>query len=283
MERPGLTEEIAFPVIPQSSLTDAPIILEGTIEGYHVRRIYVDGGSSSEIMYGHCFKSFGADIKSRLRKAITPLVGFSAPQGTQPSADVGKRRRKDKITYRGGCNRIEVYLEEIVVKSKTEENLVKDVEEMLDKPQRWNVKIDPSKCTFRIEEAEISSWTIEATESFQKIKRRLTKLSMLAVPKEGELANVDDRNLLHSDREGGPDISPHDKVPEDNFPKAQSQSGNRWPHGRNAKTLWYRRTIGKMGSGIENISCLIRPKEGSRGASGEKILRTGRTSATYVG
>ncbi|GJU38343.1 hypothetical protein Tco_1191300 [Tanacetum coccineum] len=74
MERPGLTEEIAFSVIPQSSLTDAPIILKGTIEGYNVRRIYVDGGSSSEIMYEHYFKSFDAGVKSRLRKANAPLV-----------------------------------------------------------------------------------------------------------------------------------------------------------------------------------------------------------------
>ncbi|GJU92437.1 hypothetical protein Tco_1304860 [Tanacetum coccineum] len=35
-ERTKLTEEIAFLAIPQNSLTDAPIILEGTIEGYHV-------------------------------------------------------------------------------------------------------------------------------------------------------------------------------------------------------------------------------------------------------
>ncbi|GKE47557.1 hypothetical protein Tco_1478815 [Tanacetum coccineum] len=74
MERPGLTEEIAFSVIPQSSLTDAPIILKGTIEGYNVRRIYVDGGSSSEIMYEHYFKSFDAGVKSRLRKANATLV-----------------------------------------------------------------------------------------------------------------------------------------------------------------------------------------------------------------
>nr|GFB50384.1 hypothetical protein [Tanacetum cinerariifolium] len=63
-ERTGLTEESAFSMIPQNSLTDAPIILEGTIEGYHVRRIYVDGGSSSEIMYEHYFKSFDVDVKS---------------------------------------------------------------------------------------------------------------------------------------------------------------------------------------------------------------------------
>ncbi|GKB75110.1 reverse transcriptase domain-containing protein, partial [Tanacetum coccineum] len=55
-----------------------PIILEGAIEGYHIRRIYVDGGSSSEIMYEHCFKSFGVDVKSKLRKASASLVGFSS-------------------------------------------------------------------------------------------------------------------------------------------------------------------------------------------------------------
>ncbi|GJZ28688.1 hypothetical protein Tco_0573335 [Tanacetum coccineum] len=51
MERIRMTEEIAFLEIPWSSLIDAPIILEGSIEGYHVRRIYVDGGSSSDIMF----------------------------------------------------------------------------------------------------------------------------------------------------------------------------------------------------------------------------------------
>ncbi|GJU55489.1 hypothetical protein Tco_1229203 [Tanacetum coccineum] len=76
-EEPRLAEEIAFSVIPRNSLTDAPIILEGTIKGFRVRRIYVDGGSSSEIMYEHCFKSFGANTKSRLRKPSAPLVGFS--------------------------------------------------------------------------------------------------------------------------------------------------------------------------------------------------------------
>ncbi|GJR86383.1 hypothetical protein Tco_0210394 [Tanacetum coccineum] len=46
----GRGEEIAFSMIPRNSLTDAPIILEETIEGYHVRRIYIDCRSSSEIM-----------------------------------------------------------------------------------------------------------------------------------------------------------------------------------------------------------------------------------------
>ncbi|GJZ08296.1 hypothetical protein Tco_0542579 [Tanacetum coccineum] len=34
-------------------------------------------GILSEIMYEHCFKSFDADVKSRLRIPIAPLIGFS--------------------------------------------------------------------------------------------------------------------------------------------------------------------------------------------------------------
>ncbi|GJU25069.1 hypothetical protein Tco_1163690 [Tanacetum coccineum] len=74
---PRVTKEIAFLAIPRNSLTDAPIILEGTIECFRVQRIYVDGGSSSEIMYEHCFKIFSAYSKSKLRKSNAPLVGFS--------------------------------------------------------------------------------------------------------------------------------------------------------------------------------------------------------------
>nr|GEW92052.1 putative reverse transcriptase domain-containing protein [Tanacetum cinerariifolium] len=40
--------EISFPSIPGCQLVDSPIILEALTEGFLVRRIYVDGGSSSE-------------------------------------------------------------------------------------------------------------------------------------------------------------------------------------------------------------------------------------------
>ncbi|GJY59965.1 reverse transcriptase domain-containing protein, partial [Tanacetum coccineum] len=76
-ERSSLTEELTFLAVPRYSLTDEPIILEGMIEGHQVRRIHVDSGSSSKIMYEHCFKNLGANIWSRLRKCRSPLVGFS--------------------------------------------------------------------------------------------------------------------------------------------------------------------------------------------------------------
>nr|GEU83245.1 reverse transcriptase domain-containing protein [Tanacetum cinerariifolium] len=77
-ERSGLTEELPFSAIPQNILTDEPIILEGMIEGHQIRRIHVDNGSSSEIMYENCFRSFNTNVWSRLRKCKASLVGFSS-------------------------------------------------------------------------------------------------------------------------------------------------------------------------------------------------------------
>ncbi|GKA91656.1 hypothetical protein Tco_0813581 [Tanacetum coccineum] len=61
----------------QCQLVNSPIILEALIEGFQVRRIYVDGGSSSEVMYEHCFRNLGTEIKAKLRESRVPLVGLS--------------------------------------------------------------------------------------------------------------------------------------------------------------------------------------------------------------
>nr|GEW32275.1 reverse transcriptase domain-containing protein [Tanacetum cinerariifolium] len=57
--------------------TEGPIIIEAEIGGYCVHRIYVDGGSSSEILYEHCFSKFCPEIKNQLIPANTPWVRFS--------------------------------------------------------------------------------------------------------------------------------------------------------------------------------------------------------------
>ncbi|GJW18537.1 hypothetical protein Tco_0025973 [Tanacetum coccineum] len=76
-----LDNEISFPSTPGCQLVDSPIILEALIEGFLVRRIYVDGGNSSEVMYEHCFRNFGAETRAKLKESKTPLVGFSS-EGT---------------------------------------------------------------------------------------------------------------------------------------------------------------------------------------------------------
>ncbi|GKE16867.1 hypothetical protein Tco_1424444 [Tanacetum coccineum] len=74
-ERSSLTDELTFPAIPQNRLMDEPIILEGRIEDHQVRRILVDGKSSSEIMYEHCFRNLNINIWSILRRCRALLIG----------------------------------------------------------------------------------------------------------------------------------------------------------------------------------------------------------------
>ncbi|GKD45858.1 hypothetical protein Tco_1270503 [Tanacetum coccineum] len=45
----------------RDGMKDEPIVLEGIIEGNQVRRILVDGGSSSDIMYEHCFRNLNVN------------------------------------------------------------------------------------------------------------------------------------------------------------------------------------------------------------------------------
>ncbi|GKD69618.1 hypothetical protein Tco_1323708, partial [Tanacetum coccineum] len=72
-----MSNEISFPSISGFQLVDSPIILEALIEGFQVHRIYVDGGSSSEVMYENCFRNLRAEIKAKLKESRTPLVSHS--------------------------------------------------------------------------------------------------------------------------------------------------------------------------------------------------------------
>ncbi|GKA89014.1 hypothetical protein Tco_0810826 [Tanacetum coccineum] len=54
-----------------------PMIIVAEIGGHFIHRIYVDGGSASEILYEHCFNRLRPEVKSQMIPATTPLIGFS--------------------------------------------------------------------------------------------------------------------------------------------------------------------------------------------------------------
>nr|GEV84654.1 hypothetical protein [Tanacetum cinerariifolium] len=68
-----LENKIPFPSTLGYQLVDSPIILEALIEGFLVRRIYVDGGSSSEVMYKYCFRNLGAKTRAKRKESRMPL------------------------------------------------------------------------------------------------------------------------------------------------------------------------------------------------------------------
>nr|GEY75344.1 reverse transcriptase domain-containing protein [Tanacetum cinerariifolium] len=68
---------ISFPTISSNDTSEEPLIVEAEVEGYVVRRVYVDEGSLVEVMFEHCFKNIDSRIKARLKETQTDLVGFA--------------------------------------------------------------------------------------------------------------------------------------------------------------------------------------------------------------
>ncbi|GJV72757.1 reverse transcriptase domain-containing protein [Tanacetum coccineum] len=89
--RPSLNEDVL----------DESLIVEAEVEGYLVRRIYVDGGASVKVMFEHCFENLSPAIKARLKETQTDLVGF-AGEATKP---LGKIELEVCFGSEGLCRR----------------------------------------------------------------------------------------------------------------------------------------------------------------------------------
>nr|GEX94389.1 reverse transcriptase domain-containing protein [Tanacetum cinerariifolium] len=73
----SLESAISFSPLGVEDGMEGPMIIEAEIGGHFVHCMYVDGGSSSKILYEHCFNRFRPEVKSQMVPATTPLVGFS--------------------------------------------------------------------------------------------------------------------------------------------------------------------------------------------------------------
>nr|GEW99610.1 hypothetical protein [Tanacetum cinerariifolium] len=66
----------------------------------------------------------------------------------------------EKVLANQKGQNVEIYLEEIFVKSKDEQSLIKDVEETLNKLKWVNMKIDPNESTFEMKEGRFLGYTV---------------------------------------------------------------------------------------------------------------------------
>nr|GEZ43611.1 reverse transcriptase domain-containing protein [Tanacetum cinerariifolium] len=91
------------------------------------------------------------------------------------------------------------YQDDLVIKSRTEEEIMRDIEETFKTLREINMKLNPKKCTFGIEEGIFLGYkvnirglkvcpdkTIEAEETFKQMKRLIAELLMLVAPIEKE-------------------------------------------------------------------------------------------------
>nr|GEV11132.1 reverse transcriptase domain-containing protein [Tanacetum cinerariifolium] len=71
---------IIFPPILARDLSEEALVVEVDVEGYLVRRIYIDEGALVEIMFEHCFNMLHPSIRSRLVETQTTVSRFSREQ-----------------------------------------------------------------------------------------------------------------------------------------------------------------------------------------------------------
>ncbi|GKC03693.1 reverse transcriptase domain-containing protein [Tanacetum coccineum] len=218
MTEPWMNIPISFPAISSEDVSEEPLIVEADVEGYLVKRVYVDEGSSVEVMFENCFENLDSRIKARLRETQMDLVGFareiSKPLGkieleawvknplshslhhslndeiptlkgvatlvtrTIIIAECRRLEKKQMIEESsegegevaateevlvnpsfldqrmtiGGRLNLEAYVDDMVVKSKDEKMLLADIAETFDNLRKINMKLNPKKCSFGVEE-----------------------------------------------------------------------------------------------------------------------------------
>ncbi|GJU09753.1 hypothetical protein Tco_1132149 [Tanacetum coccineum] len=69
--------EISFPPLGDEDGAKGLMIIEVKIGGHFIHRIYVEGGSASEILYEHSFNRLHPEVKNQMVPATAPLIGFS--------------------------------------------------------------------------------------------------------------------------------------------------------------------------------------------------------------
>ncbi|GJW47702.1 reverse transcriptase domain-containing protein [Tanacetum coccineum] len=136
------------------------------------------------------------------------------------------QRLVDKAFHKQIGRNLEVYVDDLVIKSRTKDEIVRDIEETFKTLREINMKLNPKKCTFRVEEGMFLGykvntkglkvcpdkvdvvlteksllffktlkkcmkksdfhWTTEAEEEFKQMKQLIAELPILKEPMEKE-------------------------------------------------------------------------------------------------
>ncbi|GKC21622.1 reverse transcriptase domain-containing protein [Tanacetum coccineum] len=99
------------------------------------------------------------DEKTRFQTEERVYRFTHIPKGLKNSTAT-LQRMVEKVLADQKVRNVEVYLEEVVVKSKDEQSLIEDMEETLNKLKWVNMKIDLNESTFRMKEGRFLGYTV---------------------------------------------------------------------------------------------------------------------------
>ncbi|GKF10289.1 reverse transcriptase domain-containing protein, partial [Tanacetum coccineum] len=90
------------------------------------------------------------------------------------------QRLVDKVFQKHIGRNLKVYVDDLVIKSRTEDEIVRDIEETFKTLREINMKLNPKKCTFGVEEGMFLGYKVntKGTESMSRQGRRCRKSSI---------------------------------------------------------------------------------------------------------
>nr|GEU95957.1 reverse transcriptase domain-containing protein [Tanacetum cinerariifolium] len=75
------------------------------------------------------------------------------------------QRLVDKAFYKQIDINLKIYVDEVVIKSRTEDEIVRDIKETFKTLREINMKLNPKKCTFGVEEGMFLGYTVNTNGS----------------------------------------------------------------------------------------------------------------------
>nr|GFA11451.1 reverse transcriptase domain-containing protein [Tanacetum cinerariifolium] len=90
-------------------------------------------------------------------------------------------RLVDKAFHKQISRNLEVYIDDLVIKSRTEDEIVRDIEEAFKTLREINMKLNPKKCSFGVEEGTFLGYKVKT-----KGLKLIAELPILAAPMKKE-------------------------------------------------------------------------------------------------
>nr|GEV88099.1 reverse transcriptase domain-containing protein [Tanacetum cinerariifolium] len=159
----------------------------------------VEAGIMKEILKQSMPKRWLSATRNRLEGRIPMRIPFQMlPGRIQRNAGATYQRLVDKAFHKQISKNLEVYVDDLVIKSRKEDEIVRDIEETFKTLREINMKLNPKKCIFGVEEGTFLGYkvntkglkgfslTAEAEEAFKQMKQLIAELPMLTAPIEKE-------------------------------------------------------------------------------------------------
>nr|GFA71053.1 reverse transcriptase domain-containing protein [Tanacetum cinerariifolium] len=102
------------------------------------------------------------------------------------------QRLVDKAFQKQIGRNLEVYVDDLVIKSRMEYEIIREIKETLKTMKEINMKLNPKKCTFGIKEGMFLGYkvniegimTAKAEAAFKEMKKLIAELPTLTTPME---------------------------------------------------------------------------------------------------